>query len=241
MSASTKWGKMLQEKYDEAAAVHGEHGWWVPDADSAHPTGQDRRSRRVAALGKASRVSDSRRAGNLAAAAGWSMYGSEPRYSRWWSSASLYLRSPTGRPRGRRSTSISRMAASVGRLVATVMLAIVYFVVITPVSLYLRLTGRNPLNSPGLSPESTWITKPRPSDPAMARHQFSVEPEVLVLKTKRTGRHSKTPCGADASCRGSAGGLGPLDRDCIPAVGPPRRGSVGGNEGTWKEISHRTN
>ena len=148
MSASTKWGEMLQEKNDEAGAVHGEHGWWVPDADSAHPTRQNRQSRRIAVL----KASAFRTLGGLAIAAVlWLLdlrHGAAllamvviglSVLSVLWPVVGAAI-----------DAGIARVAASIGRFVATVMLAIVYFFVITPVSLYLRLVGRNPLASPGL-------------------------------------------------------------------------------------------
>ena len=73
---------------------------------------------------------------------------------------------------------IARATVPIGRLVSTILLAIFYFLAIAPLSLFLRLVGRNPLVSSGDSPESTWVSKPRVSDPAMVCRQFTVEPGV---------------------------------------------------------------
>lgn len=84
---------------------------------------------------------------------------------------------------------IARVTAWVGRFAATILLAIVYFVVITPASLVLRLFGRDPLFSPGISTESTWVARPFSTDSRMFRHQFTVEPGASgVALTKRRGR-----------------------------------------------------
>ena len=130
---------------------------------------------------------------------------------------------------------ISRVAASVARLVATVMLAIVYFVVITPVSLFLRLTGRNPLASPGLSPESTWITKPV-SDPAMARRQFTVEPEIVAWKPRGKAATAKHLAVLTLRAAVVLVVLDLLIGIAFPQWAPHGGVGVGGNEGTWEEI-----
>lgn len=81
---------------------------------------------------------------------------------------------------------VARVTAPIGRLVATILLAVVYFLVITPVSFFLRLFGRDLLSSPGAGPESTWVTKPPVPDPAIVRRQFTIEPGVSV--NERRGR-----------------------------------------------------
>ncbi|KUI23446.1 hypothetical protein AU193_01495 [Mycobacterium sp. GA-1285] len=130
---------------------------------------------------------------------------------------------------------IARVAAWVGRLVSTVVLALVYFVVITPVSLYLRLFGRKLLASPGITAESTWVTKPRVSDPAMARRQFSVEPDVVV---KPRGRAAGAKHLAVVAIR-AAVLLAVVDLMiglAFPHWAPHGGVRVGGKEGTWEDI-----
>ncbi|WP_156656455.1 hypothetical protein [Mycobacterium sp. 852002-51152_SCH6134967] len=180
---------MLQEQRNEAVTLRGEHGWWVPEGESDDP-GHDRRSWSVAAL-KASALRTS--VGLLFAAVLWLLglrLGATLLVLVLIALAAIAVFRPAAGATIDRG--IARVAAFVARVIAKVVLAIVYFVVITPVSLVLRLVGRNPLNSPGASPGSTWITKPRVSDPAMARRQFSVEPEVIGWKPKgraATARH----------------------------------------------------
>jgi len=71
---------------------------------------------------------------------------------------------------------IAKVTAPIARSVATILLAIVYFLVITPASLFLRLFGRDPLISPAAAgPAGTWVVKPR-SDTTMVRRQFTLEP-----------------------------------------------------------------
>ena len=224
---------MLQEKYDEAAIVHGEHGWWVPDADSAHPTGQDRRSRRVAAV----KASAFRTFGGLAiAAALWLLglrHGAVLLAIVMISLAVLSLAWPAAG--AAIDAGVARLAAAIGRVVATIVLAIVYFLVVTPISLYLRLSGRNPLAVSGLDSESTWVIKPV-SDPAMARHEFTVEPEVAVWKPRGRVATAKHLAGLTLRAAVVLVVLDLLIGIAFPQWAPHGGVRVGGNEGTWEEI-----
>lgn len=225
---------MLQEKQDEVVTVGDEHGWWVRDGRSDQSTEQDRRSRRVTAL-KSSALRTL--VGLLFAAILWLLdvrLGATLLVFVVIALAVIAVVWPAAGATIDRG--IAKVAGAVARVVATVVLATVYFVVITPVSFFLRLFGRNPLTSPGVSSESTWITKPRVSDPAMARRQFSVEPEVIGWKPR--GRAATARHVAAMTLRAAlllivldlAVGLS------FPQWAPHGGVRVGGKEGTWDEI-----
>lgn len=77
---------------------------------------------------------------------------------------------------------IARVTAPIVRSVSTITLAIMYFLVITPVSVGLRLVGRDPLAPPIANVGTAWIAKPRQSVPAMVHRQFTVEERVLLRR-----------------------------------------------------------
>lgn len=78
---------------------------------------------------------------------------------------------PTGEKINRAIVFITK---PIGRVLATALLAVVYFIVVTPVSLLLRLVGRDLLESPTDS-TSTWVIKPFAPNPSVARRQFTLE------------------------------------------------------------------
>ncbi|OBI80256.1 GDSL-type esterase/lipase family protein [Mycobacterium sp. E740] len=222
---------MLREKFDEAATVDGDYEWWAAEAGAPGPT---RRSARAAAV-KASAL---RTFGGLVVAAVLWLVGLRlgavlltavlialAVVSIAWPSVGATI-----------DGAIARLAGWVGRLVAAVVLALVYFVVFMPISLYRRMFGRDLLASPGATPESTWIAKPRVSDPVIARRQFSVEPEVLVLKPR--GRAATAKHLALLMLRVAAVliVLDLLIGIAFPQWAPHGGVRVGGKLGTWDEI-----
>ncbi len=84
-----------------------------------------------------------------------------------------------------------KVARSIARTVSTSLLAMVYFLLITPVSLFLRLVGRDLLAAPGTSSVSTWVIKPRESEPEMVRRQFTVEPGMLAGRRRGPGARAR--------------------------------------------------
>lgn len=67
------------------------------------------------------------------------------------------------------------VTAPIGRFISSVMLAAVFFLVITPVSAVLRLFGRDLLEAPGSGAGTTWVVKPSVPDESITRRQFSLE------------------------------------------------------------------
>ena len=59
-----------------------------------------------------------------------------------------------------------KIAHFIGRLITTIILALAYYLVITPTALLKRLFGGRPLpTSPDKSASSYWVTRPEPAQP----------------------------------------------------------------------------
>ena len=155
------------------AAVDGGGGWTEPGAGRAGPDRPNQPSPRSAAL----RASAARIAGGLVFAAVLWLFGL--RFGAAFVVVAVVvisLVSVVSPSIGSKiDSTIALVATAIGRFLTTILLAIVYFLVVAPVSFFLRLFGRDLLESPGTDSGSTWVTKPLTPDQSIVRRQFTLE------------------------------------------------------------------